>query len=138
LSEVNDMLGKVSWSTLVLVALLSACGGRPIIAVGGGRGGDAGAGVSGGCGAGGTRCGETCAILASDPRHCGACGNACATGQVCDLGRCAASCSAALMACAGACVDLKSSDAHCGSCGAACGTGTSCAMGTCACPAGQT
>jgi spore germination protein YaaH len=33
-------------------------------------------------------CGDGCVDAASDPRHCGACGHACSTGQACRAGRC--------------------------------------------------
>ena len=35
------------------------------------------------CGAGQTTCGGACVTLASDTRNCGACGNACPSGQSC-------------------------------------------------------
>ena len=46
----------------------------------------------GGCGAGQTCCGGTCADLESDAAHCGTCGHACPTGQVCCSGACIEPC----------------------------------------------
>ena len=40
------------------------------------------------CAEGFTRCGDECVLLASDPLHCGSCGNACPTGSLCLIGRC--------------------------------------------------
>jgi hypothetical protein len=76
--------------------------------------------------------------LATAPTHCGACGVACAAGEVCNGGTCALSCGAGLTACGGACVDLKSDNASCGGCGVKCLGGTSCVSGACECPPGST
>jgi Stigma-specific protein, Stig1 len=66
-----------------------------------------------------TRCGQgrnqTCVDTQTDPRNCGACGNACSTGEVCENGVCTRTC------------------------GNACGTGEVCENGGCfqdcsACP----
>ena len=63
-------------------------------------GGDGAAGADGGgeggvpCGAGLLACGGACVDPGQDPANCGACGTACAAGQVCDVGECATSCSA--------------------------------------------
>ncbi len=43
----------------------------------------------GACGPGITRCGSTCADLASSPTNCGACGNVCRLGERCLEGACA-------------------------------------------------
>ena len=49
--------------------------------------------------------------------NCGACGNLCAAGEVCNAGACEVSCGAGLNNCAGACRDLQPDRAHCGACG---------------------
>lgn len=60
----------------------------------------------------------------TDPKHCGACDNACAAGQVCSNGACKATCDAPLLKCAGdagaICADIKSDPNHCGSCAKVC------------------
>ena len=40
------------------------------------------------CPAGSVICGSQCSNLQGDPANCGACGNVCAHGMVCDLGNC--------------------------------------------------
>ncbi len=52
--------------------------------------------------------------------HCGACGRACAAGQVCAAGVCASTCASPRMVCAGACIDTSGDVANCGACGRAC------------------
>src|SRR5204863_3498262 len=47
--------------------------------------------------------------LRSDPRNCGACGNACASMFVCSVGECKGSCDPGLTNCSSSCVDLSSS-----------------------------
>jgi predicted CxxxxCH...CXXCH cytochrome family protein len=91
-------------------------------------------------------CGGSCVQLASDNLNCGACGAACATGQVCSQGRCALTCAAGLLECGGGCVDPRSDRAFCGASGACagstagtpCAAGQVCSNGTCAlsCQAG--
>jgi hypothetical protein len=83
--------------------------------------------------------GAGCIDVRSDPRNCGACGNACGLGQVCASGVCTTTCSAGQVACAGACVALASDPHNCGSCGHGCPDGQACVGGTCTlvCGAGQ-
>jgi DNA-binding beta-propeller fold protein YncE len=91
------------------------------------------------CPAGETACGRRCVALGSDAANCGACGNACGPGGVCDAGTCA--CGPGTVACAGTCVDLASDPAHCGACdGAACTAAQVCSAAACAasCGAGLT
>ena len=72
--------------------------------------------------------------VASDSQNCGACGHACAIGQMCTSGQCV--CSGGLLACGGQCV--ASNAAHCGSCDAVCGADQGCSNGSCgSCPAGE-
>lgn len=56
--------------------------------------------------------------VVSDPKNCGACGNACAPGTECIEGKCG--CPPGKIACFGMCVDPKNDDNHCGGCGNAC------------------
>jgi len=63
-------------------------------------------------------CGGRCVAIASDASNCGACGVACAAGEVCGGGHCL--CASGGVDCGGACVDLASDPANCGACGAAC------------------
>jgi hypothetical protein len=80
--------------------------------------------------------GQACVDTLTDVRHCGACGTACAGGQVCDQGTC--ECPAGQTLCGDSCVDTETSVENCGSCGNDCGDGHLCDGGTCACPDGQT
>ena len=137
-----------AWSTL-LVLLALGCGGRPIV----GFHADGGPAISGDgsatndgapndvvtsiCSVGQLLCGVACVDLGQDPANCGACGTACAAGQVCSVGRCAASCAAGLVTCGQSCVDLTSDAANCSGCGKACGAGQECSAGVCACSVGQ-
>jgi hypothetical protein len=40
------------------------------------------------CPAGAALCGTQCSNVQGDPDNCGACGNVCAHGSICDLGQC--------------------------------------------------
>src|SRR5512147_395166 len=44
------------------------------------------------CSGSSTLCGDTCVNTRSDNANCGACGAACAPGQVCSAGQCALTC----------------------------------------------
>lgn len=68
-----------------------------------------------GCPVGYTNCGSACADIATDPKHCGACNNACPTDA------------------ADSCVAAK---CVCGSTGAVCPAGLNCVQGVCACVLG--
>jgi len=67
----------------------------------------------------------------TSPQHCGACGNACASGRACVAGVCTLVCSGGQTNCSDVCVDTGASEAHCGACGRACTTGQSCQAGLC-------
>lgn len=77
-------------------------------------------------------CAGACVNTQVDPANCGACGSACAAGEVCFSNGCAGSCPPGLTACAGTCVDTGSSNGHCGTCGDACPAGEGCLGGACA------
>ncbi len=79
-----------------------------------------------------TDCDGTCVDTNVDPANCGACGTACAGGEVCSVGTCATQCGGGTTECGGLCVDTNVDPANCGSCGNACGTGEVCSAGTCA------
>jgi hypothetical protein len=81
------------------------------------------------CGPGFTFCSGACYTLSSDPRHCGACGNACParanSSPRCVQGGCGIACAAGWGDCDGNAANgcetnLLSSRSHCGFCGAAC------------------
>jgi hypothetical protein len=72
--------------------------------------------------------------LTTDRAHCGACGEACGSGQVCASGACVASCGVGLVSCGGACVDLANDPAHCRACDVTCPT---VAHATAVCAAGR-
>ncbi|MEZ4392777.1 MAG: MXAN_6577-like cysteine-rich protein [Polyangiales bacterium] len=84
-----------------------------------------------------------CADTRVDRANCGACGNACAAGEICESGRCVLQCPTGSSACGGRCVDLQGDRANCGACGTTCAEGEVCALGRCGaagvtCPTGST
>jgi hypothetical protein len=86
------------------------------------------------CPSGQTICNGACVNLASDLNNCGGCGFACAAGNVCTAGVCAAgapTCSSGQISCNGACVNPVSDPNNCGACGVACTAGKVCAAGAC-------
>jgi 5'-nucleotidase len=88
----------------------------------------------------GTSCAGDCVDVDTSSAHCGACGNACAAGEVCADGACALSCQAGLTDCNGQCINTQADLAHCGACGRTCMAGEVCSGGACAlsCQAGLT
>jgi hypothetical protein len=56
----------------------------------------------------------------TDPTNCGACGTACAAGQVCSGGACRASCAAGQTECSGACTSTQTDPSNCSACGNRC------------------
>ncbi len=90
------------------------------------------------CMAGTDRCGNGCADFQTDPRNCGACGQACLGSQVCTAGQC--QCRVGTSLCSGNCVVLQSDPKFCGRCDNACAAGQVCQAGQCQsdCTAGTT
>ena len=89
------------------------------------------------CLGGSVACGASCVELASSAQNCGACGSACASGDICDRGRCrsaAAGCSSPTALCGADCVDTLSNEQHCGGCDHGCPSEATCSAGACACP----
>ncbi len=82
------------------------------------------------------RCDGACVDRSSDPAHCGACGNACPSGQACEASTCVVNCSASQTRCGDSCVDVTSDARHCGGCDNGCGAGAVCQDGVCACGPG--
>ncbi|HET6340309.1 MAG TPA: hypothetical protein VFG30_44175 [Polyangiales bacterium] len=88
-----------------------------------------------------TLCGQSCAEINSDAKHCGTCDNTCAAtvahaDVLCQSGSCGFACTAGFTQCGDKCVDTTSDAANCGSCNQLCAGGTTCAGGRCVCPAG--
>ena len=85
----------------------------------------------GGCNGGTTACGSACADTSKDRDNCGACGKACAAGEVCTQGKCALDCVGGTTKCGTACVDTNNDPSNCGTCGKICASGETCKTGTC-------
>lgn len=87
----------------------------------------------------GTCCGTDCFDTMSDPHNCGACGNACQNGQLCQGGHCGCppsniACGTGQVCCGSSgCKSLESDVNNCGGCGVTCGTGATCSNGQCLC-----
>ena len=79
-----------------------------------------------------TSCAGDCVDTRFDPRNCGSCGGACATGEVCNDGTCAGGCGVGTVQCGDRCVDTAVDGTHCGSCDNVCADGEVCRTGACA------
>ena len=80
-----------------------------------------------------TACGGQCVDTRASAQHCGACGMACAAGQVCVNGACMQSCPGTQTLCNGSvCVSTATDREHCGACGNVCPAGQACSNGRCA------
>jgi len=83
----------------------------------------------------GTICGCGCVDLNTDDQNCGACGNACATGETCSEGVCTSPCRGDTLLCGGRCVDVLTDSNDCGECGNVCASNEACSGGYCGnCP----
>ncbi len=87
------------------------------------------------CTTGQTLCGAGCVDLQTSATNCGACGNACGTGQVCTAGRCG--CPTGQLLCGTTCVTATTDRNNCGRCGNVCPAAQTCTAGACACATGQ-
>mgnify|MGYP006865010860 CR=1 FL=1 len=66
--------------------------------------------------------------------HCGACGNKCATGKICSMGKCIDStlgCDLGATKCGSSCAHTDSDRYNCGACGKACADGENCKNNKC-------
>lgn len=65
-----------------------------------------------------TNCDGECVNTDNNEDNCGACGNACDSGEVCDgNGNCEAGCNQGLVLCGGQCIDPDTSEDYCGASG---------------------
>ncbi len=76
-------------------------------------------------------CSGACTDLQTSRTHCGMCGRACATGEVCTAGACVVACAAGQTNCGGRCIDTTSDSANCGACGRTCVGVQWCSNGAC-------
>jgi hypothetical protein len=80
-------------------------------------------------------CEGNCVDTQESDDNCGACGQACSGGMVCNKAKC--ECPSGQMDCEGKCADLQTSVTDCGECGHACMMGDACTAGACAGPTGD-
>src|SRR5262249_32201745 len=73
-------------------------------------------------------CNGSCIDTQSDTVNCGACGNACGSGEVCINGQCY--CPGG-KSCNGRCTNINNDPLNCGRCGLACPAGYACCNGNC-------
>lgn len=80
-----------------------------------------------------TFCNGRCLPTASNPLHCGMCGNVCGAAETCEQGMCrsAMTCPGDQQDCGGGCTDVAGDNEHCGRCGEACAEGSTCMEGAC-------
>ena len=84
------------------------------------------------CPSGQAACMGACVDTRASAQHCGACGNACAAGQVCVNGACMQSCPGTQTLCNNSvCVSTATDREHCGACGNVCPGGQVCSNGMC-------
>ena len=81
-------------------------------------------------------CGGSCVNSQTNVNNCGACGSACAAGQLCQAGACVCDAAGANPdMCGGTCVNTQTDVNNCGACGSACAAGQLCQAGACVCDA---
>ena len=107
----NPHRSILAWLLALLIGVTLSAGGCASGGSDTGGGGDDGASgddvaisdgaYDAGCAAGKTKCGTTCTSTSTDPKNCGRCGLACATGEVCSKGTCGFSCSPPETLCGG-------------------------------------
>jgi hypothetical protein len=78
-----------------------------------------------------TDCEGVCVDTNSTAAHCGDCDQACAGGQLCELGECKDDCSAGSTQCGDGCFDTQTSIEHCGGCDMPCQVDQDCVGGGC-------
>jgi len=83
------------------------------------------------CPAGLTDCGGACVNTDLDPYHCGDCGTACSSDELCSVGTCSTECLGGTTKCGGTCVDANLDPHNCGGCGTECSTNELCSNGSC-------
>jgi len=86
------------------------------------------------CPTGQDLCPGGCVNLQASHDNCGACGNACATNELCRVADCVLDCptSPEYDDCGGTvCASLLTDTDNCGACGNVCGSGETCSCGTC-------
>ena len=89
------------------------------------------------CGAIGDAGYPYCSNLQTDNTNCGACANACKSGELCDNGKCELKCQTTHTKCGGGdagalyCANLQTDNSNCGVCGTACKAGEYCSAGKC-------
>lgn len=103
----------------------------PAISGGGELGANACPATGPGCTPPQVDCGGFCVDLSSNASHCGACGNTCSSGYVCNSGACTLSCPPGFTDCGGYCADVLSDESNCGGCGIVCSAGFLCSSGSC-------
>ena len=82
------------------------------------------------CPSGQTLCNGQCVSLQTSTSNCGACGNACTGGRLCNSGMCACP-RLTPDVCNGQCTNLQISNQNCGMCGRQCGNRQQCLFGQC-------
>jgi hypothetical protein len=79
-------------------------------------------------------CGANCTDIMTDRDNCGACGVACTSSQICQMGECLRKCSVGETRCFDGCHDLFYDAQNCGTCGNACPVGLTCNKSVCSPP----
>jgi hypothetical protein len=143
-SSLRSMVPLATLAAALAGGCGSGSGGSGGVGGSGGAGGSGGSSSSGfepgsphtpatGCHEGFVACGDVCANLAEDGRHCGACGNPCMFEEGCVGGTCVGGqgCVHTDVSCDGMCTAPYENADHCGSCGNRCSDKQLCADGNC-------